>query len=672
MRNFFLALLAAAGASVLAPQQASAQYYYVPFLGAGQNPGGLNTDDEYPVGGGLAADWVTIVTGSAGTATAPVWSPVQALPWAFQFNGQPVTDFMVSTSGVLTFTTSATAVPGGNNVALPAASIPDNSICVWGIQAGANDFIVTKEFGAAPNRQLWVQFNSCTHVGSANSYVYWSIVLEEGTNNIYMVDQRTSVGTTLTVGVQVNGTTAVQVSDSPLVDSPDQGDPTPGDNSYYAFYPGVQPSYDLAMRTLELPRYAGIGTVPLYGDLLNLGASTITSYDLNYSINGGTPVTQPVSGVNIAPLAVDPYGTLGAAMWQPTTSGNYTVRVWASNLNGNPDQVPGNDTIMKVVTVVDSTVTRKVVEESFTSSTCPPCRQGNINVRAVNQANPGKYVRVAYQQNFPAPGNDPYYTAESGARFQFYNGSYIPYMILDGGWGDNSQSLTSTILNQFQAVPGVMKIDAEYTITGRTVSATARIRPYVSFPANQLVAHMIITERTTVNNARTNGETEFHDVMKKMMPNANGNLLGALSSGQTQTLTQSYTFPATNNVESFDSLQVVIFVQDQFTKEVFNGATGMRMLPTGLGADASVGTFALVPNPAVGGNASLNLSLVNAQSVTVDVLDALGRVVLSRPTEALTAGAHVLPLNLTAAPHGLYVVRVKTGATTLTQRLVVE
>lgn len=659
---------------MLVPQQASAQYYYIPFPGAGQNPGGLNTDSEYPVGGGLAADWTTLVTGSAATATTPVWSPVQTMPWAFQLNGQPVTDFKVSTSGVLTFTTTATAVPSGNNVALPSASIPDNSICVWGIQAGANDYIVSKEFGSAPNRQLWVQFNSCTHVGSAGSYVYWSIVLEESTNNIYMVDQRTSVGTTLTVGVQVNSTTAVQVSESPNVDSPDQGDPSPVDNSYYAFYPGAQPNYDMSVRTIELPRYVGrtAGPILFWGELSNLGAQPITSYDLNYSINGGTPVTQPVTGVFIAPLASDPYGTMGATGWQPTANGLYTVRVWASNLNGNPDQVPANDTIVRTVTVVDSAVTRKVVEESFTSSTCPPCRAGNTNVRAVNRANPGKYVRVAYQQNFPAPGNDPYYTAESGARFQFYNGSYIPYMILDGGWGDNSQSLTSAILNQFHDVPAVMKVTSSYSVIGRTVTATAQLRPYADFPANQLVAHMIITERTTVNNARTNGETEFHDVMKKMMPNQNGTLLGALSSGQPVTLTQTYTFPANNNVESFDSLQVVIFVQDQFTKEVVNGNSGTRLRPTGLSGDASVGTFALVPNPAAGGNASLHLSLVTAQPVTVEVLDALGRVVFTHPAESLTAGTHELPLNLTAAPHGLYVVRVKTGSATLTQRLVVE
>lgn len=41
------------------------QYYYIPHIIAGQNPGGLNTDLEYPVGGGLSTSWTTIQGPSA-------------------------------------------------------------------------------------------------------------------------------------------------------------------------------------------------------------------------------------------------------------------------------------------------------------------------------------------------------------------------------------------------------------------------------------------------------------------------------------------------------------------------------------------------------------------------------------------------------------------------------
>src|SRR5688572_21827507 len=120
---------------------AQAQYYYIPF--SGSNPGNLNTDTEYPPGGGLPAGWGTLFTGSATTYTTPVWTNPVTLPFAFNFNGAPVTNYKVATSGVVTFTTTATAVPTEANVALPSANIPDNSIVVWGLAANAGDFVIT-------------------------------------------------------------------------------------------------------------------------------------------------------------------------------------------------------------------------------------------------------------------------------------------------------------------------------------------------------------------------------------------------------------------------------------------------------------------------------------------------------------------------------------------------
>ena len=137
---------------------ANAQYWRIDYPNAATNPGGLNTDDEYPVGGGLATTWATI----QGFSATPVWSPAQTIPFSFSFNGAAVTQFKVSTSGVLTFNTgSSMAAPAYAKASLPDATIPDQSVCIWGLAAlGSNDNIVTKTFGTAPNRQLWVQFSS--------------------------------------------------------------------------------------------------------------------------------------------------------------------------------------------------------------------------------------------------------------------------------------------------------------------------------------------------------------------------------------------------------------------------------------------------------------------------------------------------------------------------------
>jgi len=677
MKKLFLSAACALG--LLAAQSASAQYYLVSSLNAGSNPGGLNTEDEYPVGGGLGTGWTTLLTGTAATLATPVWSSQVTIPFGFQFNGQPVTAYKVATSGVLTFTTSATAVPSATNTSLPAAAIPDKSVCVWGMGAAANDYIITKTFGTAPNRQHWIQFNSYSKPGNTALFTYWSIVLEEGSDIIYVVDQRSNATTglspSITVGVQIDATTAVQAAGSPALNSRTASDPSPADNSYFAFNYGTPPARDLKVTSLNLPTVASRqNPIAVGGGLLNLGTDAVTSYTVNYQVNNGATVSGLVTGVSLATQATGTFNH--PTPWQPTAGGNYSVKVWLSDPNGAVDQNPRNDTMRTTVFVGDSTMQRKVVEEDFTSSTCVPCRAGNINTHTINTdpANRGKFVEIKYQQNFPAPGNDPYYTAESGARFDYYDGSYIPYMLMDGGWNENSQSYTAAILNQYYAKPAIMRVMGTYTLTGTTISARATVRPFLGFPAGRLVAHVAVIETETRNNARTNGETLFYNVMKKMLPNQDGTVLPVLTSGQNYSLNQSFdvaTLPTAQAVENVNNLRVVVFVQDMVTKEVYQG----EILSARAGLSTRNGqagpSFVLAPNP-TSGNARLLLNLDRPETVTVDVLDALGRTVLSRPQVALGAGAQEVSLDLTNRAAGIYTVRLTSAQGVRTSKLTVE
>ena len=206
------------------------QYYYTPASSPG-NPGGLNTDNEYPFGAGLPGGWSVIL---GPNNVSPTWSTIENIGFPFNFNGSSVSQYKVSSTGVLTFSTGASNIPSATNTALPNPSIPDNSVMVWGLQgSGNNDNIVTKTFGTTGGRQHWVLFSSYT----AGSWSYWSIVMEEGTDKIYIVDQRhsTSANPQITAGIQINGTTATMVAGSPNLSNVAGGDETPADNHYYEF-----------------------------------------------------------------------------------------------------------------------------------------------------------------------------------------------------------------------------------------------------------------------------------------------------------------------------------------------------------------------------------------------------------------------------------------------------
>ena len=328
------------------------QYYYLPAQQG--NPGGLNNDTEGTFSPTMSGQgWADVQS----TSNTDVWSSVQSVPFSFSFNGSTQASYKVSTTGVLTFTTSATTVPSSTNGGLPSTSIPDNSICVWGLEvSGNNDHIASKTFGTTPNRQHWVSFLSASNPSqSQTNFTYWSIVLEETTNKIYVVDQQNRRGPDLTVGVQMNSSTAVYHPASPSVPHlSGRSVTTPADNVFYTFALGSQPGFDLAGVKLIMNDVVALPSAPfnIYGSFINLGFAQATSVEVNYSINGGATVTGNVSGLTIVKFATG--NILHPTTWTPSGLGNYNVKMWVSKINGSNDADISNDTINFDVTVANS------------------------------------------------------------------------------------------------------------------------------------------------------------------------------------------------------------------------------------------------------------------------------------------------------------------------------
>ena len=670
---------------VMMSQFSSAQYYYLPYLNAGQNPGGVNTDPEASVGNGLPTDWVVILGPSQST---PTWTSQQTLPFAFQFNGVAVTNYWVSSSGVLSFNSTVGTAPSYTNAILPDASIPDKSVCIWGLAGiGTNDNIVTKTFGTAPNRQLWIQFNSYSQSGwTASDYTYWSIVLEETTNNIYIVDQRTAATTslTLTVGVQINSTTAKNVNGSPNLANVAGSNLSAFDNTYYEFIHGTQSAYDIATRSLLISNTLLLNQAPfqITGSLINAGTITVNSFTLNYKVNNEATISTNITGQSITSL--NSYTYTHPQSWTPTSVGNYTIKVWANNINGNPDQNPANDTVTKKLTVVNSSLQRLVLHEAFTSSTCSPCVAGNTNLRNIFNANPNKFTCVKYQMSWPGNG-DPYYTAEGGVRRNVYGVNSVPNLQVDGGLNINTASYNQTQFNTAYAKPAFMDISGTFSVVGQTVSIHSIINPITNIYSNG-VLYIAIVENTTHNNVGGNGETSFDYVMKKMIPDANGTNLGIVSNGVPVTNDFVYTFqgsyrlPANalnpinhlieHSVEEFWDLSVVVWIQDKLTKEVYQTAWLTKLV--GIDEkDIDEGVIAIFPNP-TSNVAYLHYLLKEDASVNIEIYNTIGQKVLSENKGKINSGPQTTELNTTNLTNGIYFVKLNIGNNAYVEKISIK
>jgi hypothetical protein len=118
-------------------------------------------------------------------------------------------------------------------------------------------------------------------------------------------------------------------------------------------------------------------------------------------------------------------------------------------------------------------------------------------------------------------------------------------------------------------------------------------------------------------------------------------------------------------------LQVAVFLQNPATKQILNGMRFVQR-PLNVADEAQFGPLAVAPNPATAGTARLCLTLPTAQLLSAEVVDALGRTVATVPAKLHVAGYYELPLTLPSTAAGLYLVRVKTGDTVRTRRLVIN
>ena len=648
---------------------ASAQgYYLVSSINAGINPGDLNNDPEQPSGALTPLGWTEIMT----STSTDQWSSNQTIPFAFNFDGSAETSYKVSNTGVLTFTTSASTVPSSTNQALPDANIPDKSVCVWGIElSGSNDAILTQTFGTAPNRQHWISWASASIPGaSGTQWTYWSIILEEGTNSIYIVDQRTTGGSPdVTIGIQTSAMSAVSESSSPTVPIRSNDIPDASDNTFYEFAYGTQPQYDLHLSTYTAAEMVGINNpIASGGSVRNRGSQTVTSFDLSYSVNGSVAVTNTITGnINTGAYAA----AAPTIQFTPPSPGNYNMKVWVSNINGNPDGFNANDTIDLSFSAALS-VPRNILAEEFSSSTCPPCASWNTNVYNAALANynvaGGDKIVVKYQVPIPVAG-DPSHNGDADARRAYYGVNAAPTMVMNGvaidyssaaTWADAANLYTQTETDAL-ASPAFVSItaSADYSPGTGVANVSATVSPNVDMTNGNFAIQMVVLQKAYTFNGATNGDFDYHHVMRKMLPTPNGTSLN-VAAGANQTVNESYTFTQTTAPAegSFDlwnhDIEVIVFVENTSTNSIMNAVVA----PVTIGLDESANTLKVraYPNPAKDVFYVMNDASEN-EEVKVELVNSVGQKVYSNTYK----GGETIEVNTTSFDAGMYIINVIKG-----------
>ena len=444
---------------------------------------------------------------------------------------------------------------------------------------------------------------------------------------------------------------------------------------------------------LNVPSYVQFpADIDISGTVLNYGAETIESMDIIWT-DGTDTYTDNITGVSIASL--ETYDFTHSDQLSFTTADTANITVSIENINSGTDVDDSNNSLSAEIYSVGFVAQRLPLYEHFTSNTCGPCASFNpgfqnlLDANDVNQIGNAKVACIKYQVNWPGTG-DQSFNEDVGTRVSHYGVSGVPSAHIDGTTTSSSQDE----IDEHRNIPSFLDITATAVATdGTDLAVDVSVSSYYDYPSTKI--HIAVVENVYSNTSGSNGETEFYQVMRKMLPSANGTVAD-LSNGNTTTISESYTF-AMGNVtqnsfriwEDLSNCVVVVFVEDQGTKEVLDSrvfeitgnttvmpswecqATGCVDPGTGEGEYSTLADceaqcvsdiafwnaidIKLMPNPAQN-NFAIELN-PSSQNVIVSIYSITGKRI-SEFNYGSLQGKQNIPINIGTLQSGIYTVKI--------------
>ena len=224
---------------------------------------------------------------------------------------------------------------------------------------------------------------------------------------------------------------------------------------------------------------------------------------------------------------------------------------------------------------------RLVLLEHFTQASCGPCAGVNPQLKALLNANPDKLTAIMVHTSWP--GYDPMYNhnvSDNGNRTSYYSVNSVPNSVLDGNFFNghpNNWNISTVDARLEVPSPFELQIQMDLSPDEEVVYATMLIHATQDVE-DGLRAYMTVIEKLIQFSSApgSNGETQFNNVMKKILPKQSGYSMPAMSAGEYIIIESSWVH---QNVYTISELALVGFIQDGTSKEVHQAAPSSTIVP---------------------------------------------------------------------------------------------
>ncbi|WP_462280216.1 PKD domain-containing protein [Salinivirga cyanobacteriivorans] len=304
---------------------------------------------------------------------------------------------------------------------------------------------------------------------------------------------------------------------------------------------------------------------------------------------------------------------------------------------------------------------RQVIVESFTNTGSAGSASVNPEFNTLMTQKATDAIDIQYHTSFPGFDelNDQN-PSDPSARSTYYGITDVPWAVVNGNIMHTS---TTQVINNHQTLDEqalldpLFKIELETIKTENQIEVNADIKSMQELTNYELTAQVLIIENEITEVTGENGETEFLSVLRKMLPNAGGtNLPQNWDAGQTEQISFSWQL---ENVYDPEKINAVVFIQDETTQEIYQGATddsasSQNGIAHKLVSMKEEEGFIVYPNPA---SAEIMILLKNRlQSTgTLNIYNTTGKLIGQKSVDP---GVYKFPMNVNHMKPGLYLIRL--------------
>jgi hypothetical protein len=400
---------------------------------------------------------------------------------------------------------------------------------------------------------------------------------------------------------------------------------------------------------------------PIHVTIQNNGYQNINSLYIHYQLNNNPVVSESFTNQAIQPLLTKTIQLSNPINFN--TVGTQQLKIWTSLPNGFIDNKSANDTILINFYVAAQLPNRKVLLEGFSNTSCIPCKGMNQMMDSIYQNRKSKMAQIKYHTGFPS-NLDPMYTfntIDNNAKGQYYLVGSVPRIAVGGNkvisdghkYTAYPTSLYEHVIDSLYQQPSPFKIELESYIDGDTLRIHTKVISMVEWKFDHIKTFVVVLQDSihvsefVPSFTAYNNEAEFKNIMRKILPNKNGNALNSNQSpGLINEFNDAYKIP---NELPKDRIQLVVVVQDSVTREILQVQNVENVFPLHTN-NLAIEKVTLYPNP-VGHYFSISGIKVKAD---IQINDVLGNAVLSKHQ----INNHE-KIELPKLPNGLYYIVIK-------------